>query len=67
MRPDGRLDAAAGMTAVRMLGACDKQLARFDDHVLLLRPDRYVAACISMDEMEQGAKAVGMMVTATFP
>jgi hypothetical protein len=51
---------------VRMLGACDDQLARLGDHVLLLRPDRYVAVCISMDEIEQGAKAVAMMVTATF-
>jgi 3-(3-hydroxy-phenyl)propionate hydroxylase len=50
----------------RQVGAPDPRLARFDDHVLLLRPDRYVAACIPVDELRAGAEEVGEMVAGTF-
>jgi 3-(3-hydroxy-phenyl)propionate hydroxylase len=50
----------------RLVGAPDPRLARFDDHVLLLRPDRYVAACIPADELSAGAEKVGKLVAETF-
>ncbi len=67
MRPDGAaVSAPEGIIAVRALGAPDKRLARFGDHVLLLRPDRYVAACISVDDLDKGAAAVAGLVKGTF-
>jgi 3-(3-hydroxy-phenyl)propionate hydroxylase len=67
MRPDGNDTAVPdGVTAVRSLGAADKRLARFSDHVLLLRPDRYVAACVAVDDLDKGAAAVTMLVEGTF-
>jgi 3-(3-hydroxy-phenyl)propionate hydroxylase len=44
----------------------DPRLASLNDHVLLLRPDRYVAACMRVDELEKGAEAVGKLIAATF-
>ncbi len=41
------------------------RLARFDDHVMLLRPDRYVAACIAIDDLAEGAKRVAGMIERT--
>jgi 3-(3-hydroxy-phenyl)propionate hydroxylase len=41
------------------------RLDRFNDHVFLLRPDRYVAACIKVDELEQGAEAVIKLIAGT--
>ena len=35
-----------GVDVVREIGPGNPRLARFTDHVILLRPDRYVAACI---------------------
>jgi 3-(3-hydroxy-phenyl)propionate hydroxylase len=46
--------------------AAGARLARFNDHVFLLRPDRYVAACVRVDELEQGADKVAKMIAATF-
>jgi 3-(3-hydroxy-phenyl)propionate hydroxylase len=67
MRPDGH-DAPMpkGAITVQMLGVADKRLARFDDHVLLLRPDRYVAACIAVDNIDKGAEAAARLVEGTF-
>ena len=62
MRPDGG-DSGAG--SVRELGM-NLRLARFADHVILLRPDRYVAACIAVDALATGAEKVGKLVAATF-
>lgn len=42
------------------------RLGRFNDHVFLLRPDRYVAACIPADDLAKGADAVRELVAATF-
>src|SRR6185437_949802 len=50
----------------REVGAPDPRLARFSDHVLLLRPDRYVAACIPVDELAKGAEKVTEMIAQTF-
>jgi 3-(3-hydroxy-phenyl)propionate hydroxylase len=50
----------------REVAAPDPRLARFSDHVLLLRPDRYVAACIPVDELEEGTKRMAMMIAETF-
>jgi hypothetical protein len=50
----------------REVGASDPRLARYSDHVLLLRPDRYVAACIPVSEVEEGAKRVAKMIGGTF-
>ncbi len=67
MRPDGNdMAVPDGVTAVRSLGVTDKRLARFNDHVLLLRPDRYVAACVAVDGLDQGAEAVAKLVEGTF-
>jgi 3-(3-hydroxy-phenyl)propionate hydroxylase len=66
MRPDGQLDATVGVSSVRALGPLDKQLARFADHVLLLRPDRYVAACIAMDDLDAESERVKAMIANTF-
>lgn len=57
--------APAGVTAVRELGA-NPRLAAYRDHVILLRPDRYVAACVKIDELEKGGEAVGKLIAATF-
>lgn len=51
---------------VTELGAANPRLARFNDHVILLRPDRYVAACIPVDDLAKGAEAVGTLIAATF-
>lgn len=67
MRPDGRLAAPAGVTAVSALTAIDKPFARLTDHVLLLRPDRYVAACFGVDEVAAGAARVRQLIAETHP
>jgi hypothetical protein len=42
------------------------RLAAYSDHVLLLRPDRYVAACIPAGDLDRGAEAVEKLVAGTF-
>ena len=67
MRPDGtEAQVPDNVTAVRAIGVTDKRLARFSDHVLLLRPDRYVAACVAVDDLDTGAAAVERLVAGTF-
>ncbi|MGA7973170.1 MAG: bifunctional 3-(3-hydroxy-phenyl)propionate/3-hydroxycinnamic acid hydroxylase [Pseudolabrys sp.] len=67
MRPDGNDETVpAGVTAVRVLGAADERLTRFSDHVLLIRPDRYVAACVRVNDLDNGAEAVTKLVEGTF-
>ncbi len=67
MRPDGTEPSLPeGIIGVRALGAADNRLARFADHVLLLRPDRYVAACVPVDDLDQGAETVARLVEGTF-
>lgn len=50
----------------REIGAPDPRLARFNDHVILLRPDRYVAACIPVGELAKVAERVAKMMAGTF-
>jgi 3-(3-hydroxy-phenyl)propionate hydroxylase len=42
------------------------RLAPFADHVFLLRPDRYVAACIPVAELDKGVERVRALVAKTF-
>lgn len=42
------------------------RLAPFADHVILLRPDRYVAACIPVAELDRGAEQVRALLAGTF-
>ncbi len=41
-------------------------LAGFDDHMFLLRPDRYVAACLPLAQIKSGAAAVSALIAGTF-
>ncbi|MEJ2624324.1 MAG: bifunctional 3-(3-hydroxy-phenyl)propionate/3-hydroxycinnamic acid hydroxylase [Pseudolabrys sp.] len=67
MRPDGNDETVpAGVTAARVLGTPDKHLARFKDHALLIRPDRYVAACVPVNDLDKGAEAVAKLIAGTF-
>jgi len=59
MRPDGNDETVPE-------GVTEKCLARFSDHVLLLRPDRYVAACVAVGDLDKGAAAVAQLVEGTF-
>jgi hypothetical protein len=54
------------VTYVCELGPANPRLARFADHVFLLRPDRYVAACIPVDDLAKGGEKVAVMVKGTF-
>ncbi len=56
----------AGVTAVREVGPANPRLSRFSDHVILLRPDRYVAACIPVGELAQGAERVCDLIEDTY-
>ncbi|HXD83884.1 MAG TPA: bifunctional 3-(3-hydroxy-phenyl)propionate/3-hydroxycinnamic acid hydroxylase [Rudaea sp.] len=58
--------SSADVTVVRERGEPSPRLARYRDHVILLRPDRYVAACIAVDDLERVAPAVGKLIAATF-
>jgi 3-(3-hydroxy-phenyl)propionate hydroxylase len=56
----------AGVTILREVGAANARLARFTDHVILLRPDRYVAACIAVDDLAHGADRISDLVEETY-
>ncbi len=61
--PWSKLKARA---VVMPLDAGGPRLAAYTDHVFLLRPDRYVAACIKVDELEQGAAKIAALVAGTY-
>jgi hypothetical protein len=42
------------------------RLVPFADHVVLLRPDRYVAACIAAGELDEAADRVRALLAGTF-
>ena len=42
------------------------RLAAYSDHVLVLRPDRYVAACVKVEDLKGGAADISKLVAATF-
>jgi 3-(3-hydroxy-phenyl)propionate hydroxylase len=46
--------------------APNPRLANYSDHILLLRPDRYVVACIPAKDLEKGAEKVRKLVAKTF-
>jgi 3-(3-hydroxy-phenyl)propionate hydroxylase len=52
--------------SVRELGTPDPRLARFADHIILLRPDRYVAACIPVGDFHKGTDKVSKLMADTF-
>ena len=54
-----------GEGGVSALDAPNPRLARFADHVILLRPDRYVAACIPVRDLEKGADRVRALMEST--
>ena len=56
----------ARVLILRETDATDPRLARYTDHVFLLRPDRYVAACIAVDDLRKGAAAVEKLIAETF-
>jgi 3-(3-hydroxy-phenyl)propionate hydroxylase len=59
--------AGPGVTVVSEEGdALATALAAYPDHVLLLRPDHYVAAAIPLADVARGAKAVAALVDATW-
>jgi 3-(3-hydroxy-phenyl)propionate hydroxylase len=66
LRPDGGALNAPGVVCVELDGTPAPLLARYADHVILLRPDRYVAACIRLDELARGAEEVGRLISRTF-
>jgi 3-(3-hydroxy-phenyl)propionate hydroxylase len=41
------------------------RLAPYNDHVILLRPDRYVAACVRVGELAEGGERVAALISAT--
>jgi 3-(3-hydroxy-phenyl)propionate hydroxylase len=57
--------ASAGALAVQALSPVPRFDA-YNDHVLLLRPDRYVAACIPVSDLDKSATAVGKLIAETF-
>lgn len=57
--------APAGAIAAQELTP-NSRLAAVNDHVLVLRPDRYVAACIPVGDLQKGEEAVGKLIAATF-
>jgi 3-(3-hydroxy-phenyl)propionate hydroxylase len=57
--------APAGAVAVQELSP-NPRLAAFNDHVLVLRPDHYVAACIPVDDLAEGSAAVASLIAETF-
>ncbi len=58
-------ETVEGATSVRE-SQPNPRLATYSDHVLLLRPDRYVAACIRVSDLEHGAQAVTELMSVTF-
>jgi 3-(3-hydroxy-phenyl)propionate hydroxylase len=50
--------------SVTELGTPDPRLARYGDHAILLRPDRYVAACIPGDDLQKGAERVRKLIAS---
>jgi 3-(3-hydroxy-phenyl)propionate hydroxylase len=58
--------APEGAASARETGTPDPRLARYGDHAILLRPDRYVAACIPADDLQRGAERVRRLIARTF-
>jgi 3-(3-hydroxy-phenyl)propionate hydroxylase len=66
MRPEGGArEAPPGVSLVHDIGAPNPRIAELTDHIILLRPDRYVAACVKVDELETGADKIGKLIAST--
>jgi 3-(3-hydroxy-phenyl)propionate hydroxylase len=63
---DAPAGVSAGVTMLREIGPANPRLARFTDHVILLRPDRYVVACIPVDDLTAGAEKVTDLIEGTY-
>ncbi len=59
---DGAVDGAISVQELQP----NPSLGAYSDHVLLLRPDRYVAACIRATDLEQAAQAAAELMSVTF-
>jgi 3-(3-hydroxy-phenyl)propionate hydroxylase len=56
-------EAVSGLEAVwDRDGVIAAALAGYPEHVLLLRPDHYVAACVPVAELRRGAETIGALV-----
>jgi 3-(3-hydroxy-phenyl)propionate hydroxylase len=55
--------APDGAVAVQPLSPV---LDAYADQVLLIRPDRYVAASVKVDELEKGGEAIRKLIAETF-
>jgi 3-(3-hydroxy-phenyl)propionate hydroxylase len=55
-----------GVAVLREIGGADPRLARFTDHVIVLRPDRYVMACVAVDDLAEGGEKIAAMMKGTF-
>jgi 3-(3-hydroxy-phenyl)propionate hydroxylase len=47
-------------------GVPNPRLARYGDHVIVLRPDRYVAACVPVDDLACRGENVAKLIAGTF-
>jgi 3-(3-hydroxy-phenyl)propionate hydroxylase len=67
MRPEGGARSAPpGIAVVHDIGPPNPRIAELTDHIILLRPDRYVAACVKVEELEAGADKIGKLIASTF-
>jgi 3-(3-hydroxy-phenyl)propionate hydroxylase len=58
---------AAGVTSVHETGQGDATLAAFDGLAVLVRPDRYIAACAPLGDMAALGEKVRTLIASTFP
>ncbi|AXK81808.1 bifunctional 3-(3-hydroxy-phenyl)propionate/3-hydroxycinnamic acid hydroxylase [Pseudolabrys taiwanensis] len=59
-------DAALPGTVAIPPSSFGGRLDAYNDHVLVLRPDRYVAACIKVDELAKRSTAIQKLIAGTF-
>jgi hypothetical protein len=60
----------AGEAIQGAIAVCEQSpnpsIAAYSDHVILLRPDRYVAACVPAGDLEKGAGAIASLIATSF-
>ncbi len=59
-------EASAFAGGMHEIGPPDPRLSGFNDHVFLLRPDRYVAACCTVGDLAQLAPKIDALIGSTF-
>ena len=68
IRTDGARAAAPGVMEVTVPdGSLEPIVGQYRDRVLLLRPDHYVAAALSLDAIEQDARAIEALLGTPEP